>query len=113
MARDETAQKLLQDQMQRYGRDNHLVRSTEKSAVLRRGGKGGMALDDGDGVAWLQRAEEAVVLGHVQVMEAGGTRLPDKLLRGFRVMLVVLRHHPPSVQTALYYLWAVLNAGIG
>ena len=71
-----------------------------------------MALDVGDGVAWLERAEEAVVLGHVQAMEAGNVRLPDKLLRGFRAMLVVLRHHPPSVQTTLYYLRAVLNAAI-
>ena len=39
--------------MQRYGRDNHLVWSTEKSAVLRRGGEDGMALDVGDGVAHL------------------------------------------------------------
>ena len=28
-------------------------------------------------------------------------------------MLVVLRHHPPSVQTTLYYLRAVLNAAVG
>ena len=54
-----------------------------------------MALDVGDGVAWLERAEEVVVLEHVQAMEAGGVRLPDKLLRGLRAMLVVLRHHPP------------------
>ena len=99
--------------MQRYGRDNHLVSSTEKSAVLRRGGEDGMALDLGDGVAQLERAEGAVVLGHVQAMEAGGVRLPDKLLRGFRGMLVVLQHQPSSVQTTLYYLWAVLNAVIG
>ena len=72
-----------------------------------------MALDVGDGVAWLERAEEAVVLGHVQSLEAGGVRLPEKLLRGFRAMLVVLRHHPSSVQTTLYYLRAVLNAAIG
>ena len=113
MARDEKAQQVVQDLMQRYGRDNHLVWSTEKSTVLRRGGEDGMALDVGDGVAWLQRAEEAVVLGHVQAMEAGAVRLPDKLLRGFRAMRVVLQHHPPSVQTALYYLRAVLNAAIG
>ena len=113
MARDEKAQQVLQDLMQRYRRDNHLVWSTEKSAVLRRGGEDGMALHVGDGVAWLERAEEAVVLGHVQAMEAGGVRLPDKLIRGFRAMLVVLRHHPPSVQTTLYYLRAVLNAAIG
>ena len=81
--------------MQRYGRENHLVWSTEKSAVLWRRGEGGRSLDVGDRVAWLERAEEAVVLGHVQAMEAGGVRLPDKLLRGFRAMLVVLRHHPP------------------
>ena len=109
MAWDEKAQQVVQDLMQRYGRDNHLVWSAEKSAVLRRGGEDGMALDVGDGVAWLERAEEAVVLGHVQAMEARGVRLPDKLVRGFRVMLVVLRHHPPSVQTTLYYLRAVLN----
>ena len=36
-----------------------------------------MALDVGDGVAWQERAEEAVVLGHVQAMEAGGVRLPE------------------------------------
>ena len=54
-----------------------------------------------------------MVLGHVQAMEAGGGRLPNKLIRGFRAMLVVLRHHPPSVQTTLYYLRAVLNAAIG
>ena len=101
MARDEKAQQVVQDLMQRYGRDNHLVWSTEKSMVLRRGGEDGMALDVGDGVAWLERAGEAVVLGHVQAMEAGGVRLPDKLLRGFRAMLVVLQHHPPSVQTTL------------
>ena len=112
MARDEKAQQVVQDLMRRYGRDNHLVWSTEKSAVLRRGGEDGMVLDVGDGVAWLERAEEAVVLGHVQAMEAGGVRLPDKLLRGFRAMLVVLQHHPPSVQTTLYYLRAVLNAAI-
>ena len=113
MARDEKAQQVVQDLMQRYGRDNHLVSSTEKSTVLRRGGEDGMALDVGDRVAWLERAEEAVVLGHVQAMEAAGVRLPDKLLRGFRAILVVLQHHPPSVQTTLYYLRAVLNAAIG
>ena len=48
MARDKRAQQLVQNQMQRYGRDNHLVWSTDKSAVLRRGGEGGMALDVGD-----------------------------------------------------------------
>ena len=99
--------------MQRYRRDNHLVWSTEKSAVLRRGSEDGMALDVGDGVAWLERAEEAVVLGHVQAMDARGVRLPDKSVRGFRAMLVVLRYHPPSVQTTLYYLRAVLKAAIG
>ena len=72
-----------------------------------------MALDVQNGLAWLERAEEAVVLGNVQAMEVEGIRLRDKLLRGFRVMLVVLRHHPPSVQTTLYYLRAVLNAAIG
>ena len=113
MARDEKAQQVVQDLMQRYGRDNHLVWSAEKLAVLRRGGEEGMALDVGDGVAWLERAEDAVVLGHVQAMEARGVRLPDKLVRGFRAMLVVLRHHPPSVQTTLYYLRAVLNAAVG
>ena len=70
-----------------------------------------MALDVGDRVAWLGRAEKAVVLRHVQAIEAGGGRLPDKLIRGFRAMLVVLRHHPPSVQTTLYYLRAVRNSG--
>ena len=49
--------------MQRYGRDNHLVWSVEKSGVLRRGGEGGMALDVGEGLAWLERTEEAVILG--------------------------------------------------
>ena len=93
MARDEKAQQVVQDLIQRYGRDNHLVWSTEKSTVLRRGGEDGMALDVGDGVAWLERAGEAVVLGHVQAMEAGGVRLPNKLLRGFRAMLVVLQQH--------------------
>ena len=110
---DEKAQQVLQDLMQRYGRDNGLVWSAEKFAVLRRGGEGGMALDVGDGVAWPERAEEAVVLGHVQAVEAEGVRLPEKLLRGFRAMLVVLRNHPPSVQATLYYLQAVLNAPIG
>ena len=113
MAWDEKAQQVVQDLMQRYGRDKHLVWSNEKSTVLRRGGEDGMALDVGDGVAWLERAEEAVVLGHVQAMEAGGVRLPEKLLRGFRAMLVVLQHHSPSVQTTLYYLRAGLNAAIG
>ena len=109
MARDEKAQQVVQDLMQRYGRDTHLVWSAEKSAVLRGFGEEGMALDVGDGVAWLERAEEAVVLGHVQATEARGVRLPDKLVRGFRAMLVFLRHHPPSVQRTLYYLRAVLN----
>ena len=113
VARDQKAQQVVQDLMQRYGRDNHLVWSTEKSAVLRRCGEGGMALDVGDRVAWLERAEKAVLLGHVQAMDARGVRLPDKLLRGFRAMLVVPRHHPPSVQTTLYYLRVVLNAAIG
>ena len=110
---DETAQQVLQDLMQRYGRENHLVLCAEKSAVLRRGGNGGMALDVGDAVAWLERAEEAVVLGHAQAMGAEGISLPEKLLRVFRAMMVVLRNHPPSVQTTLYYLRAVLNAAIG
>ena len=113
MARDEKAQQVVQDLMRRYGRDNNLVWCAEKSAVLRRGGEEGMALDVGDGVEWLERGEEAVMLGHVQAMEARGVRLPDKLVRGFRAMLVVLRHHPPSVQTTLYYLRAVLNAAVG
>ena len=54
-----------------------------------------------------------MVLGHVRTMGADGIRLPDKLLRGFRAMMVVLRNRPPSVQTTLYYLRAVLNAAIG
>ena len=110
MARDEKAQQVVQDLMQRYRRDNHLVWSGEKAAVLRTGGEGGMALDVRDGVAWLDRAEEAVVLGHVRGMGAEGVRLPEELLWGFRAMMVVLRNHPPSVQTTLYYLRAVLNA---
>ena len=77
MAWDEKAWQVVQELMQRYGRDNHLVWSAEKSAVLRRGGEGGMALDVGDEVAWLGRAEEAVVLGHVQAMRAEGIRLPE------------------------------------
>ena len=113
MARDEKAQQVVQGLMQRYGRDNHLVWSTEKSTVLRRGGGICMALDVGDGVAWLERAEEAVVLGHVQAMGAGAVRLRDKLLRGFRAILVVLQYHPLSVQTTLYYIRVVLNAAIG
>ena len=56
-----------------------------------------MALDDGDGVVWL----EVIVLEHVQAMEAGVTRLPDQLLRGFRAMLVFLRHHHQTVQRTL------------
>ena len=94
MARDERAQQVVQDLMRRYERDNHLVWSAEKSAVLRRGGEGGMALDVGDGVAWLERAEKAVVLGHVQAMEAEGVKLPEEIFRGFRAMLLVLRNHP-------------------
>ena len=113
IARDEKAQQVVQDLMQRYGRDNRLVWSAEKSAVLRRGGEEGMAPDVGDRVAWLERAEKAVVLGHVQAMEARGVSLPDRLVRGFRAMLVVLRHHPWSVQTTLYYLRVVLNAAVG
>ena len=73
MARDERAQQVVQDLMQQYGRDNHLVWSTEKSAFLRRGGEGGMVLDVRDGVAWLERGEKAVVLQHVQPMGAEGT----------------------------------------
>ena len=110
MAWDEKAQQVVQDLMQRYGRDNHLVTRAEKSAVMRRGGKGDMALDVGDRMAWLERAEEVVVLGHVQAMEPEGVRLAETLLRGFRAIRVVLRNHPPSVQTTLYYLRAVLNA---
>ena len=111
MARDGKAQKVVKDLMQRYGQDKHQVWSTEKWAVVRRGGEVGMARDVGDGVACLERSEEAVVLGHVQAMEAGGTRLPDKLLRGFRAIFVALRHHLLSVQTTLYYLQALPNAG--
>ena len=61
----------------------------------------------------MERAEEAVVLGNVQAMEAGGVKLPEKLLGGFRAMLIVLRNHLLSVQTTLYYPPAVLNAAIG
>ena len=53
-----------------------------------------MWLDVGDGVARLDRAEEAVVLGHVQAMGMEGIRLPEKLLRGFRALMVVLWNHP-------------------
>ena len=95
MAGDERGQQVVQDLTQRYGRDNRLVWGTEKSAVLRRGGEGGMALGVGDGVAWLERAEESLVPGHVQAMGAEGIRLPDKLLRGFRAMMLVLQNHPP------------------
>ena len=84
MARDEKAQQVVQDLMQRYGTDTDLVWSAEKSAVLRRGGEGGMALDVGDWQAWLDRTEEALVLGHVQPMEADGVKLQEKLLMGFR-----------------------------
>ena len=72
-----------------------------------------MGLDVGDGLAWLERAEEAMVLGHAQAMEAEGVKLPETLLRVFRAMLVVLRNHLLSVQTTLYYLRAVLTAAIG
>ena len=72
-----------------------------------------MALDVGDGVARLVRAEEAVVLGHVQAMVVGGTRRPNKLIRGLKAMLVILLHHAPFVQTTLYYLNALFNAAIG
>ena len=82
MARDEKVQQVVQDLMQRYGRDKHLVWSAEKSAILRRVGEGGMALEGGNGVAWLEGADEAVVLGHVQAMEAGGVRLPEKNAQG-------------------------------
>ena len=61
-----------------------------------------MALDVGNGVAWLERTEDAVVLGQVQAMEARGTRLPDKLIREFRAMLVVLRHQTPSKPILLW-----------
>ena len=101
MAWDEKVQQVVQDQMQRYGEDNHLVSSAERLAVLRRGGECGMALDVGDGLAWLGTAEEAVVLGHVQAMGATGMRLPEKLLRGFRAMMLVLQNHPLLVQTPL------------
>ena len=73
MAQDERAQKVVQDLMQRYGRDNHVVWSVEKSAVLRRGGEGRMALDVDEGMAMLDRAEETVVLGKVQAMAARNT----------------------------------------
>ena len=53
-----------------------------------------------------------MVPGHLQDMEMEGVRLPEKLLRGFRAMLVVLQNHPSSVQTTLYYLRAVLNGAI-
>ena len=36
-----------------------------------------MVLDVGEGVAWLERVEEAVVLGNMQAMKAGGVRLPE------------------------------------
>ena len=113
MGQNEKVQQVVQDLMQSYRRDDHLVWSTEKSAVLRRGGEDGMAPDVADGLTLLGRAEEAVVLGHVQAMEAEGIRLPEKLIRGFRAMVVVLRTQPWSVQTTLYYLKAVLNAVIG
>ena len=45
-------------------------------------------------------------------MGADGIRLPDKLPRGFLAMIVVLWNPPSSVQTTLYYLWAVLNSAI-
>ena len=38
-----------------------------------------MSLDVGDGVARLGRAEEAVVLGHVQAMGVEGIRLREKV----------------------------------
>ena len=53
------------------------------------------------------------MLGYVRAMGAEGIRLPDKPFRGFRAMMVVLRNHPPPVQTTLYYLQPVLNAAIG
>ena len=113
MARNKRAQQVVQDLMQRYGWDNHLVWSTEKSAVLRRGAEGGMALDVGDGVVWLVRAKKAVVLGHVQAMGTEGIRLPNQLLRGFWAMMVVLQNHPLWVEMTLNHLRAVLNAAIG
>ena len=70
-------------------------------------------LDVGKGLAWLKRREEAVVLGKAQAVAAGGTRLPDKLLRGLRAMLVVLKHHLLSLQMTLYYLRAEPNAAMG
>ena len=95
MARDKKARQVVQDLIQRYGRDNDLVWSAENSAVLRRGREAGMALDVEDGLAWLERAEEAVLLGLVQAMGAEGIRLPDKPLRRFRAMMVVFQNRPP------------------
>ena len=54
-----------------------------------------------------------MVLGHVQAMGAEGIRLPEKLLRGFRAIMVVLQNQPRSVPKTLYFLRAVLDAAIG
>ena len=47
MARDGKAQKVVKDLMQRYGQDNKPVWSTERWAVVRRGGEGCMAREVG------------------------------------------------------------------
>ena len=101
MAWDQKAKQVVQDLKHRYRRDNHLVWSAEKSEVLRRGGEVGMALDVGDGSAWLERAVEYGGAGTCTGHGAEGIRLPEKVLRGFRAMMVVLRNHPLSLQTTL------------
>ena len=72
-----------------------------------------MAMETQEGLRWLERVEEAGVLGKVQAMLAEEVKLPDRLLRGFRAMLVLLKQFPPSLQAASYYLRAVLNAAVG
>ena len=42
-----------------------------------------------------------------------GLRPPEKLIKGFRTMVVVLQMYPPSLQATIYYLRAVLNAAEG
>ena len=103
----------MQAVMQQYGEDKGLEWSMDKSAVMRRWGEAHMAIDTEALVRWLEKAQEANVLGKTQTMWVAQLRPPEELIKGFKTIMVVLQMYPPSLHATIYYFRFTLNGAVG
>ena len=112
LAVDGAAQKAGRAGMQRHCEDNGLECSMDKSAVLRKWGEGGMAMDTEAGVLWLENGHDANILRKTPSMWAANVKPPEKPIKRLRAMMVVLQAYSSSLQASACYLRAVLNAAV-